>query len=469
MFYMSFLHEDYLLENESARFLYHDVARHLPIIDYHCHLNPGEIAENRRFKNLYEAWLEGDHYKWRAMRANGVSEEFCTGDADPFDKFKAFAATVPHTLRNPLYHWSHIELRRYFGYHGLLNEDTAGKVWELANRQLQEDLDVGGILKKFRVEVVCTTDDPVDSLEAHRKIATQKSSTRVYPAFRPDKVFAADQQDTYNTYLNRLQSASGVSISTYAQLLEALEKRHSYFHENGCRLSDHGMNTCFASPCSEKQAEAIFAKARAGKGVTVEEKNQLATALMLWLGERDAERGWTRQLHLGAQRNNNTRKLREVGPDTGFDSIGDWEQSEALSWYLDQLDQKDKLPRMILYNLNPKDNYVLAAMIGNFQDGVIPGKIQFGSGWWFNDQKEGMEAQINALSNLGLLSHFVGMLTDSRSFLSFPRHEYFRRILCNLVGRDMTEGLLPDDPDLIHGLIRRVCYENARDFFRFPK
>lgn len=466
---MSFLHEDYLLENESARFLYHEVARHLPIIDYHCHLPPADIANNRRFKNLHEAWLEGDHYKWRAMRTNGIDEEYCTGSADPFDKFKAFAATVPHTLRNPLYHWSHIELRRYFGYHGLLNEDTAAKVWEIANEKLlQDDMDVAGILKKFRVEIVCTTDDPVDSLESHQKIASQKSYTKVYPAFRPDKVFAADQGNTYKTYIDKLEAASGVSINKYKDLLEALEKRHTYFHENGCRLSDHGMNTCFASPCTESEAEGIFAKALSGKVVTSSERDSLATALMIWMGERDADRGWTRQLHLGAQRSNNTRKLKELGPDTGFDSIGDWRQAEALSWYLDQLDQKDKLPRTIIYNLNPSDNYVVGTMIGNFQDGKIPGKIQFGSGWWFNDQKDGMESQMNALSNLGLLSRFVGMLTDSRSFLSFPRHEYFRRILCNLVGKDITEGLLPDDPDLIHGLIRRVCYENARDFFRFP-
>ncbi|MBC2601907.1 glucuronate isomerase [Puniceicoccus vermicola] len=466
---MEFLHDDFLLRGPTAKRLYHDVAKDLPIIDYHCHLPPKDLAENRRFDNLFEAWLEGDHYKWRAMRSNGVTEDFCTGDADPYDKFLAFAKTVPHTIRNPLYHWTHLELKRYFGFDGILNEKSAPKVWEMANEQLTGgDLDVAGILKKFKVEIVCTTDDPADSLEYHQQLAGKDFPAKVFPAFRPDKVLAADKPEVFNTFVDSLSARVNSPIDSLDTLLRALGDRHEFFHSMGCRLSDHGLSWLPAHDISTDDAKAIFAKVRSGEAATAEEAEGLATYLMIWMGEKDFEKGWTRQFHLGAMRNNSSRLFRNLGPDTGFDSIGDWPQAERLSRHLDLLDTMGKLPRTILYNLNPNDNYVFGTMIGNFQDGTIPGKIQFGSGWWFNDQIEGMEAQMNALSNLGLLSRFVGMLTDSRSFLSFPRHEYFRRILCNLVGRDVDEGLIPNDPELIDGLVRRVSYENARDYFGFP-
>ncbi len=463
------MQEDFLLRGETARRLYFEVARDLPIIDYHCHLPPKDLAENRRFGNLFEAWLEGDHYKWRAMRSNGVAEVFCTGDADPYDKFLAFARTVPHTIRNPLYHWTHLELKRYFGFSGILNEDSAPAVWEMANEQLNDgDLDVAGILKKFRVAVVCTTDDPTDSLEHHQALAGKDFPARVFPAFRPDKVLCPEKTEVFNPWVDALADRVGHRINSLDDLLTAIGERHEFFHSMGGRLSDHGLNVLPAREISPEKAAEVFAQARKGQAVSAEESEGLATYLMVAMGQMDFERGWTRQFHLGAMRNNSSRLYRNLGPDTGFDSIGDWQHAERLSRHLDLLDRDGKLPRTILYNLNPSDNYVFGTMIGNFQDGTIPGKIQFGSGWWFNDQIDGMEAQINALSNLGLLSRFVGMLTDSRSFLSFPRHEYFRRILCNLVGRDVDEGLIPNDPELIDGLVRRVSYENARDYFGFP-
>lgn len=465
---MEFLNDDFLLRSAAARRLYHEVARDLPIIDYHCHLPPADLAGNRRFANLHEAWLEGDHYKWRAMRSNGIEEKFCTGDADPYDKFLAFARTVPHTLRNPLYHWTHLELRRYFGYEGLLDETTAPRVWEMANERLASgDLDVEGILRRFRVEVVCTTDDPTDSLEHHRELAGRSFPARVYPAFRPDKLLIPEKTDAFNAWVDALARRVGRPIVSLGDLEGAVEERHAFFHSMGCRLSDHGLEVVPAREIDGEEAESVFEKIRDGGKPGAGEAEGLATWLAVWMAGLDFERGWTRQYHLGALRSNNTRLLKSLGPDTGFDSIGDWPQAERLARHLDLMDQGGRLPKTILYNLNPSDNYVFATMAGNFQDGSVPGKIQFGSGWWFNDQIEGMEAQMNALSNLGLLSRFVGMLTDSRSFLSFPRHEYFRRILCNLVGRDVEEGLLPDDPALLDGLVRRVCYENARDYFGF--
>ena len=466
---MEFLNDDFLLKGRSARRLYHEVAADLPIIDYHCHLPAADLAGNRRFGNLFEAWLEGDHYKWRAMRSNGVPEEYCTGDADPYEKFLAFARTVPHTLRNPLYHWTHLELKRYFGFEGLLDESTAPEVWAMANEQLTGgDLDVAGILKKFRVEVVCTTDDPTDSLEFHQKLREMDFPAKVFPAFRPDKVLFTDKPEVFNGWCDALAARVGRELQTLDELLDAVGERHEFFHSLGGRLSDHGLNQLPAREVSADEAGSIFQKARRSEDLLPEEAEGLATFLMIRMGEMDFDRGWTRQFHLGAMRNNSARQFRALGPDTGFDSIGDWPQAERLSRHLDLLDRSGKLPRTILYTLNPGDNYIFGTMIGNFQDGSIPGKIQFGSGWWFNDQKEGMESQMNALSNLGLLSRFVGMLTDSRSFLSFPRHEYFRRILCNLVGQDIDDGLIPDEPELTDGLVRRVCYENARDYFGFP-
>jgi glucuronate isomerase len=466
---MHFIHDDFLLGTKAARRLYHKFAEAEQIFDYHCHIPPNEIAKNRQFKNLFEIWLEGDHYKWRAMRSNGVSERFCTGDASPYDKFKAWAATVPHTVRNPLYHWTHIELKRYFGISELLDEKSADRIWKKANEKLATpELTTQGILKKFKVKVVCTTDDPADNLEHHRAFASQGHPTRMLPAFRPDKALTVNQPAGFNKWVGHLAQSANVDINGFSAFLDALRKRHDFFHSQGCRLSDHGMNYCFADFCQEKVAAAIFDKSRRGEGVSAQEHGQFASFMMLFFGHLDAQKGWTKQLHLGALRSNNTRLLKQLGPDTGFDSIGDWPQCSALASYLDRLDQDNSLPKTIIYSLNPADNYAFATMIGNFQDGTIPGKVQFGSGWWFLDQKEGMEWQMNALSNLGLLSRFIGMITDSRSFMSYPRHEYFRRTLCNLIGRDVENGEVPDDDALIGPMIRNICYANAKNYMAFP-
>jgi len=462
---MSFIHQDFLLTNAAARRLYHEFAEDQPILDYHCHLPPKDVAENRRFNNLSEIWLEGDHYKWRAMRANGCSERYATGGAEPYDKFLAWARTVPNTLRNPLYHWTHLELKRYFGIEDLLDETTAPAVWVRANELLAgEDLRAHGILKKFRVKALCTTDDPVDDLSYHKQIAASGLETRVFPAFRPDKALNVHQPEAFNAWVDRLEAAAGVSITRLADLLDSLRKRHDYFHEMGARLSDHGLNHCYADFCTDAAASEIFDQARSGQAATPAEQGQFAACLMLFFGHLDAEKGWTKQLHLGARRAVNSRALREIGPDTGFDSIGDWPQIDALAAYLDRLNQENALPKMILYNLNPADNYALATMAGNFQDGSIAGKMQFGGGWWYLDQKEAMEWQINALSNTGLLSRFIGMLTDSRSFMSYPRHEYFRRTLSNLAGADIEKGEIPADYELVGSMIRRICYQNAEQY-----
>lgn len=462
---MSFIHEDFLLHTAAARRLYHDYAAAEPILDYHNHLPPRDIAGNRRFRDLFEIWLEGDHYKWRAMRANGVAEELCTGDAAPYDKFLAWARTVPATLRNPLYHWTHLELKRYFGIDELLNEASAPRVWETANEILAgPDMTTQSILGKFDVRAVCTTDDPADSLEHHEALAASDCPARVYPTFRPDKALAVHQPAAFNEWLGKLQAQSNVSVESLGDLKAALRKRHDDFHVIGCRLSDHGLNYPFADFPTEAEAGQIFDRAHAGTAATAEEQARFAAHLMLFFGELDASRGWTKQLHMGALRSTNSRRLAEIGPDTGFDSIGDWPQAEALAVYLDRLDANNTLPKVVLYNLNPADNYVMATMIGNFQGGGIAGKIQFGSGWWFLDQKEAMEWQMNALSNCGLLSRFIGMLTDSRSFVSFPRHEYFRRVLCNLIGRDIENGELPPDFDLVGAMVKNICYRNAKEF-----
>jgi glucuronate isomerase len=462
---MPFIHDDFLLGNAAAKRLYREFAAAEPILDYHCHLPPRDLAENRRFGNLFEIWLEGDHYKWRAMRANGVDERYATGNADPYDKFLAWARTVPHTLRNPLYHWTHLELKRYFGIEELLDESNARRVWDTANEQLAgEDLRAHGILKRFRVKALCTTDDPTDDLACHQAIARSGLETKVFPAFRPDKALNVHLPEVFNPWVEKLAAAANVDISSFSRFGDAIARRHAYFHEMGGRLSDHGLNHCFASFCSDQAAAGIFDRARGGKAATPGEQEQFATWMMLLFGRLDAEKGWTKQLHLGARRNNNSRAFREMGPDTGWDSIGDWPQIDALAGYLDRLEAEGALPRIILYNLNPADNYAVATLIGNFQDGRTAGKIQFGSGWWFLDQKEAMEWQMNALSNVGLLSRFIGMLTDSRSFMSYPRHEYFRRVLCNLIGRDIAAGEIPDRDDLVGPMIRNVCYHNASQY-----
>jgi len=461
-----FIHDDFLLHTDAARDLYHNFAKDEPIYDYHCHIPHRQILENHQFADIAEIWLGGDHYKWRAMRANGVDERFITGDASPREKFAAWCATVPHTLRNPLYHWSHLELTRYFGITDLINPASAGRIWAAANERLR-GMRVHDILAANKVAVVCTTDDPTDSLEAHAEINRSGAiNTRVYPTFRPDNALIVDRPAAFNAWCEKLGGAAGVSVHSFDDFLTALDRRHAAFHEVGGRLSDHGMESAFAESCTAAEVEAIFKNARAGRAATLDECAKFTSYLMLEFGRWDAKRGWAKQLHLGALRNNNRRLLAKLGPDTGFDSISDVPQARSLSRYLDALDSSDELPRTVIYNLNPAENYVFGTMIGNFQDGTIPGKIQLGSGWWFLDQKEAMEWQVNALSNLGLLSRFVGMLTDSRSFLSYPRHEYFRRTLCGLLGADMERGELPNDRELVGGMVRNICFANARDYFR---
>jgi glucuronate isomerase len=464
---MSFIHDDFLLTTRTARRLYHEYAQAEPILDYHCHLPPQDVAANRRFQDLFEIWLEGDHYKWRAMRADGVAERYCTGDASHKEKFLAWARTVPHTLRNPLYHWTHLELKRYFGIDELLDESTAPRIWEQANALLAtEELRAHGILRKFDVKAVCTTDDPTDDLSCHRAIAASGLETKVFPTFRPDKAMHVHVPEVLNPWVDRLQAASNTSITTLTHFEDALKKRHDFFHRMGGRLSDHGLCHAYGEFANEHEACKIFGRARTGHAATHEEHLRFAGYLMLFFGRLDAEKGWTKQLHLGARRNNNARRYRELGPDTGYDSIGDWPQADALGSYLDRLDQDNALPKIVLYNLNPADDYLLATMIGNFQDGSIAGKIQFGSGWWFLDQKEAMQWQMNALSNCGLISRFIGMLTDSRSFMSYPRHEYFRRVLCDLFGKDMEAGEIPGDDGLVGPMIRNICYANAKQFLK---
>jgi glucuronate isomerase len=462
---MSFIHDDFLLQTKAARHLYTNYAQDQPILDYHCHLPPQDVAANRQFKNLFEIWLEGDHYKWRAMRANGVAEEFCTGTADPHDKFMAWARTVPHTLRNPLYHWTHLELSRYFGIDTLLDEKTAPEIWEKANALLAGDgLRAHGILDRFKVKAVCTTDDPTDDLSCHKAIAASGLATKVFPTFRPDKALNVHMPELFNGWVQRLEAAANTSVGSYQQFVDALSRRHDFFHQMGGRLSDHGLNHPYADFCTETEAAAIFDRARAGHAATVEQQSRFASNMMLHFGRWDAAKGWTKQLHLGARRNNNSLRFQQMGPDTGWDSIGDWPQIDSLGGYMDRLDQEGSLPKMVIYNLNPADNYAVATMIGNFQDGVTAGKIQLGSGWWFLDQKEAMTLQMNALSNCGLISRFLGMLTDSRSFMSYPRHEYFRRVLCDIFGRDMENGELPDDAELVGNTVRNICYGNAHRF-----
>lgn len=464
---MSFITDDFLLHGKTARRLYDTYAAPQPILDYHCHLPPKDIAENRRFANLFEIWLEGDHYKWRAMRANGIAERYCTGDAEPYEKFLAWAGTVPKCLRNPLYHWTHLELRRYFGITELLDPASAPGIWRRANEQLQRDeLTAQGILRKFDVRALCTTDDPADPLDHHQAIRASGLPTRVYPTFRPDRALQVDDPAAFNPWVDRLAAAAGVRIAGFGGFLEALAKRHEDFHDLGGRLSDHGLPYCYAVPCTEAEAAGIFDTARSGSAATPAGHEQFASFMMREFGRLDARKGWTKQLHLGAKRSVNTRMSQRLGRDTGYDSIGDWRQVDALAAYLDQLDREEALPQTILYNNNPVDNYTMATMIGNFQDGSTPGRMQFGSGWWYLDQKDGIEQQLDALSNVGLLAHFVGMLTDSRSFMSYPRHEYFRRVLCNVLGREIDAGELPADEGLVGGMIEGICYGNAKRYLK---
>jgi glucuronate isomerase len=464
-----FIADDFLLETETARRLYHEAAKELPIIDYHCHLPPDQVANNHRFRSLTGIWLDGDHYKWRAMRAHGIAEEYCTGSASDWDKFAAWARTVPATLRNPLYHWTHLELAFPFGIRDrLLNPDTARGIFDTCNERLGEPaFTAQGLLKQYKVKVVCTTDDPTDSLEHHVKHAAKPRATRLLPTWRPDAAMAVTDLEAYAGWLGRLEAAAGIEVRTYAQLLDALEQRHAFFHQVGCRLSDRGLDIVPDVACTTERASTIFDKARRRQALSPEEVEALRWRLLHDLAVMDHRRGWVMQLHIGALRNVNSRMTKALGPNTGFDSIGDAPVAGPLSRLLDALDRDNQLPKTILYNLNPRDNELIATMAGNFQDGSSPGKLQYGSAWWFLDQLDGMERQINALSNMGLLARFVGMLTDSRSFLSYSRHEYFRRLLCNMLGHDVRRGLLPDDPSLLTPLVKAVCFDNAQGYFSF--
>ncbi|MBD8490609.1 glucuronate isomerase [Echinicola sp. CAU 1574] len=464
----TFIQDDFLLQSKMANVLYHDYAKEMPIIDYHCHLSSKDLAENRKFDNISQIWLAGDHYKWRAMRTLGVNEKYITGNASDEEKFAKWAYTVPYTMRNPLYHWTHLELLRYFGIESLLSQDNAHEVYQDATAQLQQDShSTQALLTGMKVETVCTTDDPIDSLEHHQKAHMNGIPIGLFPTFRPDKSFAVEDPKAYQAYLEKLSATSNIQINSHEKLMAALENRISFFHENGGRLADHGLEQLYFFPLGTYDIEDLFNKVISGGKLNTQETAYFKFVTLIELCKLYHAKGWTQQFHLGALRNTNERMLATLGPDTGFDSIGDFSQAKALSLFLNELDKNDQLCKTILYNLNPRDNEVMATMAGNFNDGSVRGKVQFGSGWWFMDQKDGMEKQMNALSNMGLLSCFVGMLTDSRSFLSFPRHEYFRRTLCNLIGNDVANGELPPDEKWLGKLVQDICYNNAKGFFNF--
>jgi glucuronate isomerase len=464
-----FVDEHFLLQTPTAQKLYHEFAKQMPIIDYHCHLPPDQIANDTRFENLTQVWLYGDHYKWRAMRTNGVNEEFITGNKSDFEKFEKWAATVPYTLRNPLYHWTHLELQRYFDVHDILDARTAKKIYDACTAKLQtKEYSVRGLLRKMNVKVVCTTDDPIDNLEYHKKIKADNLDIKVLPAYRPDKAMNVDDATLFNAYVAKVEAASNTSVgSSYSDYLSALKKQHDFFATMGCGVSDHGLEQIYAEDYTDTEIKNIFTKIRSGKELSPEENLKFKSAMLVEFARWDWEKGWVQQYHLGALRNNNSRMLKRLGPDTGWDSIGDFSQGRQIAKFLNRLDTDNQLAKTILYNLNPADNELMATMIGNFNDGSIAGKVQFGSAWWFLDQKDGMTKQINALSNMGLLSKFVGMLTDSRSFLSFPRHEYFRRLLCNMFGEEIENGELPADIDWIGKVIQDICFNNAKNYFNW--
>lgn len=463
-----FLDSGFLLSTKTAERLYHDFAENLPIIDYHNHLPPDQIADDIQFANITRVWLNGDHYKWRAMRSNGVNEAFITGDKTDWEKFEAWAGTVPFTLRNPLYHWTHLELQRYFGIYDQLNMSNARSVFEYTTAKLNSaEYSVRRLLEKMNVRIICTTDDPLDSLEHHQKIREGNWKVRVFPAFRPDRAMFVDDAVSFNKYVNRTEELSNISISRFKDYLSALKQRHDFFSINQCCISDHGLEEIYAEDYTDSEIDIIFDKIRSGKELTNIERRKFKSAMLIHFAQWDHQAGFVQQYHLGALRNNNSRKLRDLGPDTGWDSIGDFSQGRALSKFLNRLDSNNTLAKTIIYNLNPADNELFATMIGNFNDGSAAGKIQWGSSWWFLDQKDGMTKQLNALSNMGLLSRFIGMLTDSRSFLSFPRHEYFRRLLCSLFGAEIENGELPNDIDWIGKVIQDICYNNAKTYFNW--
>jgi glucuronate isomerase len=465
-----FISEDFLLSNRAAVRLYHDYARQMPILDYHCHLPPREVADDRRFENLTRIWLAGDHYKWRAMRAGGAEERYCTGDAGDWEKFEKWAQIVPQTLRNPLYHWTHLELKRPFGISDrLLSPSTAKGIWDECNAKLaQPEFSCRGIMRQMNVVLVCTTDDPTDSLEYHAAIAADPAmAIQVLPTFRPDKAMAVESPEAFNAWVDRLAVVADIDIKDFATFLEAIHRRHAFFHAMGCRLSDHGLEVVDAVPFKESDIRTIFREVRNGQDLEAEQIAQFKSAMLYEFAVLDHDRGWTQQFHIGALRNNNSRMFKALGPDTGYDSMADGLLARPLARFFDRLESEQRLTKTIVYNLNPAVNDLIATMIGNFQDGSCPGKMQYGSGWWFLDQKDGMQRQLDALSNHGLLSCFVGMLTDSRSFLSYTRHEYFRRILCNLLGTEIERGLLPNDLKLIGGMVQDICYRNAAQYFGF--
>ncbi|WP_289750181.1 glucuronate isomerase [Muribaculum intestinale] len=468
-----FMDENFLLQTPTAQKLYHEHAAGMPIIDYHCHLIPKMVADDHKFSSITEIWLGGDHYKWRAMRSNGVPERFCTGtDTTDWEKFEKWAETVPYTFRNPLYHWTHLELKTAFGIDKLLNPETAREIFEACNDKLQNDptMTARGLMRRYNVETVCTTDDPVDSLEYHKAVADSGFEIKMLPTWRPDKAMAVENPAAFRAYVEKLAEVSGVEINKFQDMVDALQKRHDFFESMGCRLSDHGIEEFYAADYTQDEIDAIFNKVYGGKELSKEEIHKFKSAMLVVFGEMDYESGWTQQFHYGAIRDNNSKMFKLLGPDTGFDSIGEFTTAKSMSKFLDTLNSRGKLTKTILYNLNPCANEVIATMLGNFQDGSVAGKIQFGSGWWFLDQKDGMQKQMNALSVLGLLSRFVGMLTDSRSFLSYPRHEYFRRTLCNIVGNDIENGEVPYtgyEEARVNKMIEDICYNNAKNYFKF--
>jgi glucuronate isomerase len=466
---MSYLHENFLLPNKTAQRLYHEVAADQPIMDYHCHLPPEAVAGNARFPNLAEIWLGGDHYKWRAMRAAGEPEELVTGNAAPKEKFDAWARTVPQTVRNPLHHWTHLELQRYFDCDLVLSPKTADAIWEQANAKIAEDsFNVASICKQFDIRAIGTTDDPVDSLEHHIAYNASSLKTKMFPTFRPDKAMITTNLEVWNRWTDQLGNVSGHSLESAASFMAALKARHDFFHENGCRLTDHGLEACPFVPCSNSQAETIYKKLRRSEAPSVEEAEQWMTYIMQSVARWNTARDWTMQLHLGPIRNNNTKMLKQLGPDTGYDAMLDEPVARKTVAFIDSLAIDDALPKTIFYHINPSYLYPFATLMGSYQDGSVPGKMQLGSGWWHVDTLDGMRTQIDVLSSVGLLSKFIGMLTDSRSFLSFPRHEYFRRLLCGIIGEDVENGLIPDDKDLLNELVKGICFDNAKEYFNFP-
>lgn len=463
-----FLDENFLLKTETAQRLYYDYAKDMPIIDYHCHLPPQQIADDINFENITQAWLYGDHYKWRAMRINGADESYCTGNASDWDKFKKWAETVPYTLRNPLYHWTHLELQRYFDVYDMLNPDTAKKIYDECTAKLKtKEYSVRNLLRKMNVKLVCTTDDPVDSLEYHKKIKEDNFEIPILPAFRPDNAMEVNDPEKFISYTKKLEGITHITISSFNDFLEALHNRHDFFASLGCKVSDHGLEEIPAGDFTESEIDAIFNKGYDGKKLSEAEQLKFRSAMLIHFAEWDWEKGWIQQFHLGPLRNNNSRMTQALGANTGWDSIGDFPQGRSLAKFLDKLDRNNKLAKTILYNVNPADNELMATMAGNFNDGSIAGKVQWGSAWWFLDQKDGMIKQMNTLSNMGLLSRFIGMLTDSRSFLSFPRHEYFRRLLCDLFGEEVENGELPNDINWIGKVIQDICFYNNKNYFNW--